>query len=75
MLNDEEMQSLLPTNLVLEPNETRLGLFAIRLDQFDLSAFKKLRKVFPRLEYISMKGRIKARYNRKIRRETLEELT
>ena len=40
-----------------------------------MSAFKKLRKVFPRLEYISMKGRIKARYNRKIRRETLEELT
>ena len=75
MLTDKELQSMLPTNLVLEPGETRIGLFAIRLDQIDLSAFKKLRKVFPRHEYILMKGRIKARFNRKIKRDTLAELT
>ena len=51
VLSNEEVQSLLPTELVLEPGETKLGLFAIQLDQCDFSEFSKMRKVFPRHEY------------------------
>ena len=51
VLTDKDIQSLLPTELVLEPNETRLGLFAIQLDHLNMSELKKLRKVFPAREY------------------------
>ena len=74
VLTDEDVQSLLPTTLVLEPGEARLGLFAIRLDQFDLSEMKKLRKVFPRFEYTLMKNKLRARNTRKMKRNNLRDL-
>ena len=64
MLTDEDMQSLVPKTLVLEAGETRVGLFAIRLDQLPLSELAKLRKVFPPCEYRTIKNRFRARKNR-----------
>ena len=74
VLTDEEIQSLLPTDLVLQPGEARLGLFAIRLDLFELSDLKKMRKVFPRHEYSLTKNKMRARKLRKVKRNTIEQL-
>ena len=50
-LSDEELQSLLAEDFVLKPNETRVGLFAVKLDDMKLETFTSLRKVFPCKEY------------------------
>ena len=73
-LTDKDIQSLLPTRLVLEPGETRLGLFAIRLDQLNLSEYKKMRKVFPAHEYQSVRNSKRARNYRMNKQNSLQEL-
>ena len=38
-LSDEELQSLLAEDFVLKHNETRVGLFAVKLDDMKLETF------------------------------------
>ena len=63
-LTNEDIQSLIPKTLILEPGETRVGLFAIRLDQLNQSTLAKMRKAFPPCEYKTIKNRFRARKNR-----------
>ena len=71
MLTDDDIQPLLQTNLALEPDETRLGLFAIRLDHSNLNELKKMRKAFPARTYNLLKNKLRGRKNRLKKRNNL----
>ena len=61
-------------NAELAPNETRIGLFAIQLDLVSLKNFMLLRKLVPRKDYILIKNRISARFNRSRKKNQLDSL-
>ena len=46
---------ILPTETRLLPGETRLGLFAVRLEEVSFMDFKLLRSLIPRADYIRNK--------------------
>ena len=50
-LSNEELHSLMAEDFILKHNETRVGLFAVKLDDMKLETFTSLRKVFPCKEY------------------------
>ena len=55
-------------------DETRIGLFAVRLPEMSLKVFMLLRKMVPRKDYILIKNRISARHNRTRKKDLLNEL-
>ena len=73
-LNNEELQSLLADDFVFKQNETRVGLFAVKLDDMKLETFTSLRKVFPCKEYRLVLQRLQARINRKQKRNRISKI-
>ena len=58
----------------LSDDETRVGLFAVRLQEISLRIFMLLRKLVPRKDYILIKNRISARHNRTRKKDLLNDL-
>ena len=62
------------SSVELQDDETRVGLFAVRLQELSLKIFMLLRKLVPRKEYILIKNRISARHNRTRKKDLLNDL-
>ena len=73
-LSNEELQSLLADDFVFKQSETRVGLFAVELDDMKLETFTSLRKVFPSKEYRLVLQRLQARKNRKEKRNQISKI-